>query len=82
MQKLFLQSLFLATLLSVSACGNMSVKDIESNSYPGYCKNDAGQDLTVDQCNQKMMSEISSKPHKSESESMIQHINEDMKAKK
>jgi hypothetical protein len=82
MQKIFYQLLFWGTLVSVSACGEMSVKDIESLSYRGYCKNDGGQDLTADQCNQKMMREMSSKSHKSESDTMIQNINEDIKTKK
>jgi hypothetical protein len=57
-----------------------AVKEIESHSYRGYCKNEAGQDLTVAQCNQKMMRDAS--PNKKpESEIMMKNINEDLKEK-
>jgi hypothetical protein len=72
--------LLIATASLISACSDMPVKEIESHSYKGYYKNEAGQDLSVSDCNQKMMKEVSS-GKKSESETMMKNINEDLKKK-
>lgn len=76
--KSFLLPIAIALLLS--ACGDMPVKEIESHSYKGYCKNEAGQDLSVAQCNDKMIQEVSPNQN-SESETMMKNINEDLKKK-
>lgn len=69
--------LLIGTAFFLSACADMPVKDIESFSYRGYCENEAGQDLSASDCNQKVMKDVSA-DKKSESDTMIKNINKDL----
>ncbi|MES2822127.1 MAG: hypothetical protein V4732_00900 [Pseudomonadota bacterium] len=73
--------IFLALGL-LSACVNTTVENIENATYEGYCSHDHILPLTADECEQKMLRALQGKPEKSESEKIMDRVNQTMSEKK
>ncbi|MES2673051.1 MAG: hypothetical protein V4660_02370 [Pseudomonadota bacterium] len=73
--------IFLALGL-LNACVHTTVENIENATHQGYCSDDHILPLAADECEEKMLRELHGKPEKSESEKIMDRVNQTMNEKK
>ena len=67
---------FLLGLLNACANTTNTIWEIESVTHKGYCSKNYTYPLSVDECKNKLQAEIYGKPEKSESEKMMDGVNQ------
>lgn len=75
------KAVILFALGMLSACVHTTVENIEDATHEGYCSHDHILPLTADECEQKMQRDLQGKPEKSESEQMMDRVNQTMNEK-
>jgi hypothetical protein len=63
-----------------SACTN-TIEQIETATHKGYCSEDRTFPLSVEECEKKIQAELYGKPEKSESEKIMDAVNQSMNKK-